>query len=47
MYMLAHELSNGESDCRQQSLAKLFSDKKESEKENVGEKATMTENSDK
>ncbi len=35
MYMLEH----GESDCRQQSLAKLFSDKKELEKADVGEKA--------
>lgn len=34
MYMLAQEHSNGESDCRQQSLAKLFS-----EKVDVGEKA--------
>lgn len=45
MYMLAY----GESDCRQQSLAKLFSDKKESEKTDVGEKADTDkkENGDK
>lgn len=45
MYMLAY----GESDCRQQSLAKLFSDKKESEKTDVGEKddTDKKENSDK
>ena len=39
MYMLAH----GDSDCRQQSLANLFSDKKESEKEDVGEVASTNE----
>lgn len=38
MYMLAH----GDSDCRQQSLANLFSDKKESEKEDVGEVASTS-----
>lgn len=49
MYMLAH----GESDCRQQSLAKLFLDKIESDKEDVGEvastddKETKKEKSDK
>ena len=39
MYMLAH----GDSDCRQQSLANLFSDKKESEKEDIGEVANTNE----
>lgn len=39
MYMLAH----GDSDCRQQSLANLFSDKKESEKEDAGEVANTNE----
>ena len=47
MYMLAQEHANGESDCRQQSLAKLFSEKKESEKEDAGEKAAPAEKSDK
>lgn len=53
MYMLAHEHSNCESDCRQQSLAKLFSDKKDSEKVDVeeaigtDEKGTSKEKSDK
>lgn len=47
MYMLAQEHSNGESDCRQQSLAKLFSEKKEFEKEDASEKTATAEKSDK
>jgi len=50
MYMLAYERSNGDSECRQQSLAEHFSDKtkvgkKEADEKETGEKDTQKEKS--
>lgn len=45
MYMLAYERSNGDSECRQQSLADHFSDKTKIDKTDADEKDTQKEKS--